>query len=84
MRRANSIANGSGSAVSLASDGKTSAVVRHSLAQPPEVWAGAIGEWKQITSRNANLKPAWGEAKSIHWQNDGFSLQGWLLYPLNY
>ena len=43
-----------------------------------------MGEWKQITSRNAALKPAWGEAKSIHWQNDGFNLQGWLLYPRNF
>jgi len=75
---------GWGTAVSPAADGKTAAVIRHSLAQPPEVWAGAIGEWKQVTSRNSNLKPAWGEAKSIHWQNDGFNLQGWLLYPVNF
>ena len=77
-------ASGWGTAISLASDGKTSAVIRQSLAHPPEVWAGAIGQWKQITSKNANLKPAWGEAKSIHWQNDGFNLQGWLLYPVNF
>ncbi|HEY2496347.1 MAG TPA: S9 family peptidase [Candidatus Angelobacter sp.] len=77
-------AAGWGTAVSLASDGKTAAVIRQSLAHPPEVWAGAIGQWKQITSRNANLKPAWGEAKSIHWQNDGFNLQGWLLYPASF
>ncbi|HEU4414504.1 MAG TPA: S9 family peptidase [Candidatus Angelobacter sp.] len=77
-------ANGWGTAVSLAADGKTAAVIRQSLAHPPEVWAGAIGQWKQITSRNAALKPAWGEAKSIHWQNDGFNLQGWLLYPRNF
>ena len=75
-------ANGWGSAISISNDGKSAAVIRQSLAHPPEVWAGALGEWKQITSRNAALKPAWGEAKSIHWQNDGFNLQGWLLYPL--
>ena len=75
---------GWGTAVSLAADGKTAAVIRHSLAHPPEIWAGDIGEWKQVTSRNSNLKPAWGEAKSIHWQSDGFNLQGWLLYPLNF
>jgi dipeptidyl aminopeptidase/acylaminoacyl peptidase len=74
-------AYGWGTAISLAADGKTAAVIRQSLAHPPEIWAGAINEWKQITSRNAALKPAWGEAKSIHWQNDGFNLQGWLLYP---
>jgi dipeptidyl aminopeptidase/acylaminoacyl peptidase len=71
-------------AVSLAADGKTAAVIRQSLAHPPEIWAGVINEWKQITSRNAALKPAWGEAKSIHWQNDGLNLQGWLLYPANF
>jgi dipeptidyl aminopeptidase/acylaminoacyl peptidase len=76
-------AYGWGTAVSLAADGKTAAVIRQSLAHPPEIWAGQINEWKQITSRNAALKPAWGEAKSIHWQNDGFNLQGWLLYPAN-
>lgn len=78
------IANGWGTAVSLSADGKSGAVIRHSFAQPPEVWAGAIGQWKQITSRNAALKPAWGEARSIHWQNDGFKLQGWLLYPSDF
>ncbi len=77
-------AYGWGTAVSLADDGKTAAVIRQSLAHPPEIWAGGINEWKQITSRNAALKPAWGEAKSVHWQNDGFNLQGWLLYPVNF
>ncbi|HEY6351507.1 MAG TPA: prolyl oligopeptidase family serine peptidase, partial [Candidatus Angelobacter sp.] len=77
-------ANGWGVAVSLASDGKTGAVVRQSFSRPPEVWAGAIGDWKQITTRNAGLKPAWGKAKSIHWTNEGFNLQGWLLYPRNF
>ncbi len=74
-------ANGSDS---VAKDGKMSAVVRQSLSQPPEVWAGPIGQWKQITSANRDLKPIWGEAKSLHWSNDGFNLQGWLLYPQNF
>src|SRR5579864_206039 len=77
-------ANGWGIAVSVAADGRTSAIIRQSLSHPPEVWAGPIGAWKQITTRNANLKPAWGEAKSIHWTNEGFNLQGWLLYPRNF
>lgn len=77
-------ANDWGVAVSLATDGKTGAIIRQSLSRPPEIWAGPIGDWKQITTRNANLKPAWGEAKSIHWSNEGFNLQGWLLYPRNF
>ena len=77
-------ANGWGTMVSLSADGKTSAVIRDSMASPPEVWAGTIGEWKQITSRNAGLKPAWGEMKSVHWPSDDFTIQGWLLYPVNF
>lgn len=37
-----------------------------------------------ITSRNKALLPAWGEAKSITWKNDGFDVQGWLLYPRDF
>ena len=76
--------NGWGTAVSLSADGMVTAMVRQSLAHPPEVWVGPIGNWRQITTVNANLKPAWGEAKSIHWTNEGFKLQGWLLYPRNF
>jgi len=78
------LTSGGGTAFSLASDGKTSAVIRSSFQHPPEVWAGTVGDWKQVTSANAALKPAWGEVKSIHWSNEGYKLQGWLLYPRNF
>src|SRR5579863_4585301 len=70
--------------ISVARDGKTSAVIRQSFDSPPEVWAGETGNWKQITRRNADLKPAWGQAKSLHWKSDGFDVQGWLLYPRDF
>jgi dipeptidyl aminopeptidase/acylaminoacyl peptidase len=70
--------------LSLARDGRTSAVVRQSYAQPPEVWAGPLGEWKQITHRNAGLRPVWGEAKSLHWTTDIGMIQGWLVYPRDF
>ena len=69
---------------SLARDGKTTAAIRQSHSQPPEVWAGPIGAWKQITHANAALKPAWGEAKSLHWTTDIGNVQGWMLYPINF
>lgn len=65
-------------------DGIRAAVIRESFSRPPEVWAGPVTSLQAITSRNAGLKPAWGEAKSIHWQNGSFRLQGWLLYPANF
>jgi dipeptidyl aminopeptidase/acylaminoacyl peptidase len=70
--------------VSLARDGKTSAVIRQSYSQPPEVWAGTVGAWKQITSRNSALAPAWGKAVSLRWTTDAGSVQGWLVYPSNF
>ncbi len=73
-----------GTNVSLARDGKTSAIIRSSLSDPPEIWAGPIGYWRQVTQRNAAAKPAWGEAKSLHWKNEGLDIQGWLIYPRNF
>jgi len=70
--------------VSVAADGKTSAVIRESFSQPPEIWAGPIGDWKEVTHRNSGLKAAWGEAKSIHWKSDDFDVQGWLIYPRDF
>ena len=70
-----------GTTMSLAHDGKTTAVVRSSFSAPPEVWAGTIGDWKPITNRNTGLQPAWGEARSLHWKSDGYDVQGWLIYP---
>jgi dipeptidyl aminopeptidase/acylaminoacyl peptidase len=70
--------------ISLTQEGKTSALVRQSFQQPPEVWAGPLGSWNQITRANQGIQPSWGESKSIHWTNDGMSVQGWLLYPRDY
>ncbi len=70
--------------LSLAHDGESSAVIRSSFSEPPEVWAGPISKWTQITQRNKSIKPGWGEAKSLHWKNGGFDVQGWLLYPRDF
>src|SRR5277367_5101382 len=70
--------------LSLARDGQTSAVIRSSFSEPPEVWAGPISAWAQITQRNKSIKPGWGEAKSIVWRKDGLNLQAWLIYPRDF
>ena len=77
-------AGGFSPTVSLAKDGATMAFVRESYAAPPEVWAGKIGEWKQLTQRNERVTRQWGDAKSIEWKNGGYEVQGWLLYPKNF
>jgi len=73
-----------GPSVSVSPDGKTSATVRSSFVAPPEIWAGANGDWKQITQRNKNVKPRRGEAKSIRWKSASYEVQGWLVYPANF
>jgi dipeptidyl aminopeptidase/acylaminoacyl peptidase len=70
--------------LSLTPDGSRAAFIRSSFAEPPEVWAGPMVKWKQLTHRNTEIKPAWGEAKSLQWKSDGFDVQGWLIYPKNF
>jgi dipeptidyl aminopeptidase/acylaminoacyl peptidase len=78
------IGSGFGPGISLSRDGKIAGVVRQSFSNPPELWAGPIGSWKQITHLNSALRPVWGKAESLHWQTDIGQVQGWLLYPLDY
>jgi len=75
---------GFGFSVSLARDGKTTAVIRHSFIAPPDVWVGPIGEWRQVTKANERVTPTWGEGKSLHWVSDGRMVQGWLISPRPY
>jgi len=62
----------------------TIALIRSSFERAPEVWAGPLHDLKQITHLNDGLKPVWGKSENIEWTNDGFKVQGWLLYPANY
>jgi dipeptidyl aminopeptidase/acylaminoacyl peptidase len=75
---------GFGVGASFSRDGKMTAVVRQSFGEPPEVWAGPTGAWKQVTTLNRGLEPAWGEAKSLHWTTDIGQVQGWVVYPENF
>ena len=70
--------------VSVSSDGKTTAVVRQTFSSAPELWAGPIGDWKQLTHVNAGLKAEWREAKSLRWTTNIGSVQGWLIYPKDF
>jgi len=39
---------------------------------------------KQVTHLNDGAKAPAGKTESIEWTNDGFHVQGWLTYPVNY
>lgn len=68
----------------FARDGGTAALIQSSWNQPPEIWAGPIGHWRQITHANDSLRPQWGRFESIVWNNGGHRVQGWLLYPAHF
>jgi dipeptidyl aminopeptidase/acylaminoacyl peptidase len=65
----------------LSQDGKVAAVELSSYNSPPEVFAGPLGEWRNLTNNNAGLQANWGQAESIEWTNEGFNIQGWLVPP---
>ena len=44
--------NGPALSVSASRDQEILAVIRHSFRQPPEVWAGAAGQWRPVTHAN--------------------------------
>jgi dipeptidyl aminopeptidase/acylaminoacyl peptidase len=80
---------GSGTAelsLSLSTDHRYIAFAQSSFDSAPEVYAGAVGDHAPVavTAINAALKPSWGKAQSVEWNNDGFHVQGWLLYPAHY
>ncbi len=60
------------------------AVVRSSFDAPPEVWAGPVNALKQVTHLNDTLAKTAAKTESIEWTNEGFHVQGWLTYPVNY
>jgi dipeptidyl aminopeptidase/acylaminoacyl peptidase len=69
--------------VSVADKGDI-AITRSSFERAPEVWAGPMEDLKQISHLNGSEKPLWGKTEDVEWTNEGFHVQGWLLYPANY
>jgi dipeptidyl aminopeptidase/acylaminoacyl peptidase len=70
-------------AISVSQNG-VFAFVKSGFTLPAEVWAGPGDSIKQITHLNDGAKPPAGKTESIEWTNEGFHVQGWLTYPVNY
>jgi dipeptidyl aminopeptidase/acylaminoacyl peptidase len=73
-----------GTTQSSSHDGMVTAIIRESASMSPDVWAGPIGQWKQLTTLNSDVKPAWGEMRNFHWNNGSTRLQGWLMQPKDF
>ncbi len=67
--------------LSLARDGKWSAVVRQSYTEPPEVETGPPGRWKPITRANAGVARITGPVSNVFWKSDAYNVQGMLVTP---
>ena len=82
---AKSISAGAGHLVSASRSGAY-AFAASSFDNPPEIFLshGPRQPLRQITHLNDGLKPVWGKSESIQWENQGFHIQGWLLYPADY
>ena len=65
----------------VAPSGQTAAV-RHSFDRPPEVQAGAPGDWRPVTAWNAAVQRFWGPARSLEWETPAGRAQGFLLPPV--
>ena len=70
--------------IALSADSQSLAFIRSSFDTPPEIFAGPLSGLKQVTHLNDGVKPVWGKSESIEWENEGFHVQGWLLYPAQY
>ncbi|HUA10258.1 MAG TPA: S9 family peptidase [Candidatus Acidoferrales bacterium] len=70
--------------LSLARDAGRVALVRLSFSAPPEVWAGPFANLRRITSGNENVPKLTGKAISLTWKSDSYTVQGWLIYPLDF
>lgn len=82
---AKSISAGNGHLVSASRSGAY-AFSASSFDNPPEIFLshGPKQPLRQLTHLNDGLKPVWGKSESIEWENQGFHVQGWLLYPADY
>ena len=74
------VLNASDGAVSIACGAGTSAGVRESFTEAPEIAVGRIGAWRALTSANAGVT-APVRIQSVTWTDDGVEAQGWLLLP---
>ncbi|HEX5340331.1 MAG TPA: S9 family peptidase [Gammaproteobacteria bacterium] len=84
------------SALSLAAGHAGFAFVHSSFSEAPEIYAGRFNTDTggqpngvamaphAVTHLNAAIKPLWGKAVSVEWHNEGYHVQGWLLYPADY
>jgi dipeptidyl aminopeptidase/acylaminoacyl peptidase len=69
---------------SSAKQGAVLAMSRQSFDDPANIWAGPPNALVAVTKLNADIPRFYGKAVSLTWKNEGFTVQGWLVYPLDF
>jgi len=64
----------------FSADGKTAASVLMDYTHAPEIALGTLDTLAPVTRENAAHSPQ-VSAQSVHWKNEGFDVQGWLVGP---
>jgi dipeptidyl aminopeptidase/acylaminoacyl peptidase len=67
-------------AIAFSADGSVAAMISEDFTHAPEIAAGRLPKLAPVTRENARLA-ANVAAQSVHWTNEGFNIQGWLLGP---
>ncbi|HTQ15331.1 MAG TPA: prolyl oligopeptidase family serine peptidase [Rhizomicrobium sp.] len=66
--------------VALSADGAIAATIAEDFTHAPEIRIGRLPALAPVTHDNDGLA-ANVSAQSVHWHNEGFDLQGWLIGP---
>jgi len=73
--------------LSATADHTAFAFTGSSFAHPGEIYlahAVANGKVEELSHFNGGIKPVWGEAQSLTWKNENFTVQGWLMEPKDF
>ncbi|MFC5863853.1 S9 family peptidase [Acidicapsa dinghuensis] len=79
--------------LSLSTTQDRSVFVFHAVSfeHPVEIYAAQasgsandLSGLKQLTHVNDGITPIWGKSESVNWKDEGFDVQGWLLFPAHY
>jgi dipeptidyl aminopeptidase/acylaminoacyl peptidase len=66
--------------IALSADGSRAATILEDFTHAPEIAMGVLPALVAVTRENASL-PANVSAQSVHWTNENFHVQGWLIGP---
>ncbi len=81
------------SALAVSSGHDVLAFIHSTFDSPPEIYSALLSTNAAaeptgvrepphaITHLNDHVQPMWGKAVSVQWRNEGFPVQGWLLFP---